>query len=82
MYISSCVGFLNCAVAVRNFIMASLKRKILRLEERMDVLKKLDNGQSCRSVWLREATDQTSLSRYWNDLKASAGCGTIHSCPH
>ena len=36
----------------------------------MDVLKRLDNGQSCRSVLLREATDQTSLSRYWNDLKA------------
>ena len=51
---------INCAVSFRYFkatgvfyIMASSsKRKILTVEQRVDVLKGLDTGQSCRAVVL------------------------------
>ena len=63
MYISSCAGFLNCTVTVRNLIMASLNGKILRLEERMDLLMRLDRGQSYRSVVIMCSCEKQQIAQ-------------------
>ena len=63
--IKSHVGFLNFAVTFRNccMSMASLKRKVLSLEARMDVLKRLDSGQSCRSVAMLCGCGKSQIAR-------------------
>ena len=43
--------------------MASPKRKVLSLEQRMDVLKRLDNGQSCRSVAIMCGCGKSQIAR-------------------
>ena len=46
------------------------KRKILTLDDRIDVLKQIDNGESCRSIAAAVNCGKTQISRIRNDRAA------------
>ena len=51
---------------------ATGKRKILTLDDRVDVLKRIDNGESCRSIAAVGSVNcgKTQISRIRNDRAA------------
>ena len=46
---------------------ATGKRKMLTLDDRVDVLKRIDNGESCRSITAAVNCGKTKISRIRND---------------
>ena len=49
---------------------ATGKRKILTLDDRVDVLKRIDSGESCRSIAAAVNCGKTQISRIRNDRAA------------
>ena len=49
---------------------ATGKRKILTLDDRVDVLKRIDNGEPCRSIAAAVNCGKTQISRIRNDRAA------------
>ena len=51
---------------------AAGRRKILTLDDRIDVLKRIDNGESCRSIAAAVNCGNSQISRIRSDRAATA----------